>query len=188
MTGDLLHNAVDGLAIAAAFSTCSHSVGWSVTLAVLLHEVPQEIGASPLLCLPLRRAHSAARTGDFALLMKAGMSMGQALLWNVVSSLSAIVAAIAVLIADGHTDEHFAGNILAFGAVRWLLLLTLPLLLLTLLPQGTLMYIGAADVLPDVFRHRHHQLHSTKAQGFRFLLHLLGIAAVGLVLLHHPHC
>lgn len=41
--GDGLHNLVDGLAIGAAF-TVSNSVGLSTTLAVILHEVPHEIG------------------------------------------------------------------------------------------------------------------------------------------------
>ena len=44
--GDFVHNCVDGLVIGAAFMGCDSSVGWAVMAAVILHEMPQELGAS----------------------------------------------------------------------------------------------------------------------------------------------
>merc|ERR1712151_1320151 len=40
---DLFCHAIDGMLIAAGFLSCGSNTGWSVTLAVLLHEIPGEI-------------------------------------------------------------------------------------------------------------------------------------------------
>ncbi|MDQ3093890.1 MAG: ZIP family metal transporter [bacterium] len=81
--GDVLHNALDGVAIAAAFLT-SPSAGIVVTLAVAAHEIPQEIG-------------------DFGLLLKNGMSRKKVLLINLLSALSTVAAAaIVFLIGDAN--------------------------------------------------------------------------------------
>jgi zinc transporter ZupT len=65
LIGDGLHNLVDGLAIGAAFSS-SFDLGIATSLAVLIHEVPQEFG-------------------DFALLIQSGFSRTKALLFNLAS-------------------------------------------------------------------------------------------------------
>ncbi|XP_076343235.1 zinc transporter ZIP6-like isoform X2 [Tachypleus tridentatus] len=65
--GDGLHNFCDGLAIGAAFAS-DISGGISTTTAVFCHELPHELG-------------------DFAMLLKAGMSVKQALLYNGLSSM-----------------------------------------------------------------------------------------------------
>lgn len=71
LVSDGLHNLVDGVAIGAAFMV-SIEVGIATTIAIVLHEIPQEIG-------------------DFALLIHAGFSRTKALLMNFLSALSAFV-------------------------------------------------------------------------------------------------
>ncbi|RLU23386.1 hypothetical protein DMN91_003590 [Ooceraea biroi] len=64
--GDGLHNFTDGMAIGAAFSA-NIAGGFSTAIAVLCHELPHELG-------------------DFAVLLKAGMSTKQAIFYNLLSS------------------------------------------------------------------------------------------------------
>lgn len=66
--GDALHNFVDGVIIAAAFLT-STELGIATAVAVVAHELPQELG-------------------DFMILLESGYSKGRAILWNLVSSLT----------------------------------------------------------------------------------------------------
>ncbi|MDR2450196.1 MAG: ZIP family metal transporter [Candidatus Accumulibacter sp.] len=75
LIGDGFHNFVDGLLIAGAF-LANPALGWSTTLAIIAHEVPQE-------------------AGDFAVLLSAGWTRARALFWNVVSSLTAIAGGMA---------------------------------------------------------------------------------------------
>jgi len=75
--GDGLHNLIDGMVIAGSFLV-SIPLGIATTLAVIAHEIPQEIG-------------------DFAVLTHAGLNLKKALLLNFLSALLAIVGAIIVL-------------------------------------------------------------------------------------------
>lgn len=79
LVGDGLHNFTDGAIIAAAYIT-SPSLGLATTLAVLFHEIPQEIG-------------------DFSVLLYAGFSKTKALLFNFFSSLLALLGAVLTLLA-----------------------------------------------------------------------------------------
>jgi len=72
--GDLLHNFIDGIAIAAGFLV-DPSTGIVVTLAVATHEIPQEIG-------------------DFGLLLSKGLSRAQVITVNLVSALATTVGAV----------------------------------------------------------------------------------------------
>ncbi len=72
--GDTVHNAIDGVAIAAGFLVSPIS-GIIVTLAVAAHEIPQEIG-------------------DFGLLLSKGLSRGKVLLANILSALATTVTAV----------------------------------------------------------------------------------------------
>lgn len=74
LIGDSLHNFVDGVAIAAAFAE-SVPLGIAISLAVIAHEVPQEVG-------------------DFAILLESGYSRARALGFNALSSLAALLGAV----------------------------------------------------------------------------------------------
>lgn len=74
IAGDTLHNALDGIAIAASFLV-SVPTGIVATIAVAAHEIPQEIG-------------------DFGLLLKKGLSRKSVLLVNALSALATLVFAL----------------------------------------------------------------------------------------------
>ena len=78
LAGDALHNLVDGMVVAAAY-TADTTVGVTTTLAVVLHEIPQEVG-------------------DLAVLVYSGMSIRRAVLLNLLSALTAMTGALATLI------------------------------------------------------------------------------------------
>ncbi|MGD9598963.1 MAG: ZIP family metal transporter [Steroidobacteraceae bacterium] len=79
LTGDALHNALDGVLIAAAFLTDTR-LGIATALAVAAHEIPQEVG-------------------DFAVLLHAGWSRARALWFNLATSLGAVLGGIAAWFA-----------------------------------------------------------------------------------------
>lgn len=74
LVGDAFHNFVDGVVIAAAFLV-SLPLGVATSLAVIAHEVPQEVG-------------------DFAILLDSGYTRGRALLLNLLSSAVTIPGAL----------------------------------------------------------------------------------------------
>jgi len=73
LVGDGIHNFVDGLIIAASFIS-GIQLGVVATLAVILHEIPQELG-------------------DFGVLVYGGLSKAKALFYNLLSALTAILGA-----------------------------------------------------------------------------------------------
>src|SRR3989339_1616752 len=75
--GDGVHNFIDGLAIGTSFLV-SIPVGFATTIAIILHEIPHEIG-------------------DFATLLHGGMEKKKALYYNFVSGLTAIAGTIFAL-------------------------------------------------------------------------------------------
>jgi zinc and cadmium transporter len=93
--GDTLHNALDGVAIAAAF-LLDPATGVVTTLAVAAHEIPQEIG-------------------DMGLLMARGMKRRRVIWVNIFSSLATTVAAI-VVYALGSDDQLPIGILLGVSA------------------------------------------------------------------------
>ena len=76
--GDTVHNSIDGMMIAASFMV-DFKLGLITSLAVLLHEIPQEVG-------------------DFAILIHAGLSPFKAFIYNLLSATSAFVGAILVFL------------------------------------------------------------------------------------------
>ncbi|XP_006872781.1 PREDICTED: zinc transporter ZIP8 [Chrysochloris asiatica] len=105
---DALHNFIDGLAIGASF-TLSLLQGLSTSIAILCEEFPHELG-------------------DFVILLNAGMSPRQALLFNFLSACSCYVGlAFGILVGN-----NFAPNII-FA-----------------LAGGMFLYISLADMFPEM--------------------------------------
>lgn len=77
LIGDGLHNFIDGLIIAGSYLV-SVPVGLATTVAVVLHEIPQEIG-------------------DFGVLMHGGFTRARVLVLNFMSALLALFGALVVL-------------------------------------------------------------------------------------------
>lgn len=78
LVGDAVHNLLDGVIIAAAYLV-DIPLGIATTVAVIAHEIPQELG-------------------DFAVLLRAGMAPARALALNLGSALIAVVGATLVLV------------------------------------------------------------------------------------------
>jgi zinc and cadmium transporter len=95
LVGDGLHNFVDGLIIAGSY-LISVPLGIATTIAVIFHEVPQEIG-------------------DFGVLLYSGFSKIKALFWNFLSALVAVFGAIVGLVL-GSASEVFVQLIIPFAA------------------------------------------------------------------------
>lgn len=75
LIGDGVHNFIDGVVIAASFIT-NVPLGIATTIAIALHEIPQELG-------------------DFGLLIYGGLKPAKALFFNFLSALMAVAGAIA---------------------------------------------------------------------------------------------
>lgn len=95
MIGDTFHNFLDGAVIAAAFMADT-SVGIATALAIIAHEIPQEVG-------------------DFIVLLHSGYSKAKALLFNVVSSLAALAGGLLAYFSL-QTVQALQPYILALGA------------------------------------------------------------------------
>ncbi len=74
LVGDALHNVLDGVLIAAAFLTDVH-LGIVTAVAIMAHEIPQEVG-------------------NFAVLLHSGVSRGRALALNLLTSLTAVIGGV----------------------------------------------------------------------------------------------
>jgi zinc and cadmium transporter len=74
LVGDALHNVLDGVLIAAAFLTDVH-LGIVTALAIMAHEIPQEVG-------------------NFAVLLNSGVTRRRALFLNLMTSLTAVLGGV----------------------------------------------------------------------------------------------
>ena len=95
IAGDTMHNALDGVAIAAAFLV-SIPTGIVTTIAVAAHEIPQEIG-------------------DFGLLLNKGVRRRNVLLINLLSAFATVFAA-ALTYWLGSSDKLPLGILLGLSA------------------------------------------------------------------------
>lgn len=94
LVGDAFHNFIDGMVIAVSFLS-SIKLGMVTTLAIIFHEIPQELS-------------------DFGVLIYGGFTKRKALFYNFISALTAIVGAIVAYFISG----------LALGFSNFLLPLT----------------------------------------------------------------
>ncbi len=85
--GDGVHNFCDGIIIAAAFLTDAR-LGVVTTLAVVAHEIPQEVG-------------------DYIVLLNAGFSRAKALLFNALSGLAAVAGGVVGYFVVGPWEDLF---------------------------------------------------------------------------------
>ncbi|KKW05343.1 MAG: hypothetical protein UY41_C0055G0006, partial [Candidatus Moranbacteria bacterium GW2011_GWE1_49_15] len=85
LVGDGLHNFIDGMIIAASY-LISIPVGIATTIAVLFHEIPQEIG-------------------DFGVLVHGGFSKTKALFYNFASASTSVLGAVLVLVASSYSEN-----------------------------------------------------------------------------------
>ncbi len=85
LIGDSVHNTVDGVLIAGAFIT-DIRLGIVTSLAVIAHEIPQEVG-------------------DFAILLHSGFSRGKALFYNILVSISTVVGGLAAYFFLSFTQQ-----------------------------------------------------------------------------------
>ncbi len=99
LIGDAFHNFVDGFVIAAAFLT-SIPLGIAASLAVIAHEIPQEVG-------------------DFAILLESGYSRTRAMVLNMLSSLTTLPGAVIAYFFLGATMEAVP-YILAISAASFI--------------------------------------------------------------------
>jgi zinc transporter 10 len=107
--GDGLHNFTDGMAIGAAFAS-NIAGGFSTAVAVFCHELPHELG-------------------DFAVLLKAGMSAKQAVFYNLLSSILCLFGMVlGVFLGESET------------ATAWVFATA----------AGMFLYIALVDMIPEL--------------------------------------
>lgn len=87
LVGDSIHNFCDGLIIAAAF-LASPELGLVTALAIVAHEIPQEVG-------------------DYIVLLNAGFTRRKALLYNVLSGLASVVGGVLGYYLVGPWEQLF---------------------------------------------------------------------------------
>lgn len=112
LAGDFIHNFTDGAFIAISFIIDPH-LGFGTTIAIAAHEIPQEIS-------------------DTGALMYSGYTLKRALFLNFISSLSAILGVVLIILAQE----------------------IIPISLEYILPvtAGGFIYIAAAGMMPELHK------------------------------------
>ena len=95
IVGDAIHNFIDGMIIAASFTAGVH-VGVATTVAVIFHELPQEMG-------------------DYGILIYAGFEKTRAMILNFAAALCVVVGGVFASFFLG-TVEALSGTLIAFSA------------------------------------------------------------------------
>ncbi|KAK9969281.1 hypothetical protein ABG768_027472 [Culter alburnus] len=140
--GDGMHNFSDGLAIGAAFSA-NITGGISTSVAVFCHELPHELG-------------------DFAVLLKAGMSVKQAIVYNVLSALMAYAGMVI-----GTAVGQYTHNV-----TSWIFAVT----------AGMFLYVALVDMLPEML-HGDSEEHKRCEMGHFVLQNFGMLTGFGIMLL-----
>lgn len=110
--GDTVHNFIDGVVIAASFFV-SVPLGIITAIAVAIHEIPQEIG-------------------DFAILIKKGLSRKKVIFINMLSAAASLVGAVLMFLV-GESIESILPIFLALTA-------------------GFFIYIALSDLVPEIHK------------------------------------
>lgn len=126
--GDGVHNFIDGLAIGASF-LISVPAGIATSIAIILHEIPHEIG-------------------DFAALIHGGLDKKQAIFYNFVSGLTAILGTLFALTLSRNIPG-INNFLIPFAAAN-------------------LIYIAGTNLIPEL--HKETQLKKSLIQIFTFIL------------------
>jgi zinc and cadmium transporter len=138
LLGDAFHNFTDGIAIGASFLG-SVSLGIATGLAIIAHEIPQEVG-------------------DFAILLDGGYSRERAFVYNTLSSLSTLPAAVAVYLCARAIEP----------AIPYLLALS----------AASFIYVAIGGLIPGL-----HEQRDLGASARQLLLILAGTGTI--MLFHH---
>jgi zinc and cadmium transporter len=93
--GDAVHNLIDGLIVGGSY-LASIPIGVSTTLAVIFHEIPQELG-------------------DFGVLIHGGFKKKKAVWFNFLTALTAVLGAVIALVL-GATLSGFIPLLIPFAA------------------------------------------------------------------------
>lgn len=133
IAGDSVHNFIDGIAIAATFML-SVPLGIVTTLAVAIHEIPQEIG-------------------DFAVMIKNGVSKGKVLFINFFSACASIIGALIAF----YFGQSIEGVVPFFIAIA----------------SGFFLYIALSTLIPEI----HHENKKGMALAETISL-FLGVATI----------
>ena len=94
--GDAIHNYIDGLLIGASW-LAGPALGITTTIAVLLHEIPQEFG-------------------DFGILIHSGLTVRRATLLNVASAFVAIAGTATAVLAGAVAQERVTALLIPITA------------------------------------------------------------------------
>jgi zinc and cadmium transporter len=86
LVGDGLHNLIDGMIIGGAY-LANFALGVTTTIAVILHEIPQEIG-------------------DFGVLLHSGMKKFKALLYNFLIALTSVLGVVISLLIGSRVEGY----------------------------------------------------------------------------------
>jgi len=141
LVGDGLHNFTDGILIAAAF-LANPELGIVTGLAIIAHEIPQEIG-------------------DFIVLLNAGFTRRRAYLYNLISSVMAVIGGVL-----GYYTLASASNLIPYVLV---------------IASSGFIYIAVSDLMPQM--QRRATMKETIPQ---IILIALGVLIV-LYLTQHTH-
>lgn len=85
LIGDAFHNFIDGIIIGGSYLV-SIPVGIATTVAVILHEIPQEIG-------------------DFGVLLQGGFAKSRALFFNFLTAVTAVAGAVLALLLSSRIEN-----------------------------------------------------------------------------------
>jgi len=144
LLGDSLHNFFDGIAIATAFSV-NFNLGVATTIAIILHEIPQELA-------------------DFVALIHSGFKFGKALVFNLLTALTAVFGAV--------VGSYFISSV--EGVLPFLLAFN----------AGMFIYISCSDLIPAL-----HEDFKKDKKWLQTLTFLLGVVVMAVLVnfLHGEH-